>query len=91
MERTLAGDPFKRRCENTKDYAASVFPSVLDEVTWNVAGYLLAWRIAISREVGSIRYSAGHSEYLLINGSETIVTIQVLNHQLGFSTKGEPT
>ncbi|KAJ5390108.1 uncharacterized protein N7496_001176 [Penicillium cataractarum] len=82
---------FKTRYEDTKDYTANMFLSASEEVAWNVAGYLLAWRIAISPQIGSIQYSTGNSKYLLEKGNETSVTVQSLKDQVELLTKGEPT
>lgn len=82
---------FKSRCEDTKDYTANVFLNASEEVAWNVAGYLLAWRIAISPQVGSIRYSAGRSKYLLEKGNEMSVTVQFLKDQTAILAEGVPT
>ncbi|KAJ5463990.1 hypothetical protein N7475_007125 [Penicillium sp. IBT 31633x] len=69
-------DYFKTRCDDTKDSTVNVFPSAAEEVAWNVAGYLLAWRIAISPQIGSIQYSAGSSKYLLEKANETSITVK---------------
>lgn len=84
-------DYFKTRLEHTTDYTANVFLSVSEEVPWKVAGYLLAWRIAISPQIGSIEYSAGHSTYLIEKGNETSVTVTFLQDQMELLAKGEPT
>ena len=47
---------FKTRCEDTQNYHATVFPSAWEEVAWTVTGFLLAWRIAIAPQVGSVEY-----------------------------------
>ncbi|GAD93143.1 hypothetical protein ATEG_03965 [Paecilomyces variotii No. 5] len=33
-------DNFKKRCEDTQEYAANVFSAISEEVAWNVTGYL---------------------------------------------------
>ena len=81
---------FKTRCEDTQNYHASVFPSVWEEVAWAVAGFLLAWRIAVAPQVGSVEYSAGISKYLLQGGKETSVTIDFLKNQVELLAKREP-
>lgn len=84
-------DCFKTRCEDKKDYMAKVFLSASEEVAWNVAGYLLAWRIVVAPQIGSIRYSAGNSKYLLEQGNETSVTRTFLKDQMEILAKGEST
>lgn len=74
-----------------EDYTANVFLSASEEVAWNVAGYLLAWRIVIFPQIGRIQYSDGHSKYLLEKGNETSVAAQFLKDQVELLTKGEPT
>lgn len=81
---------FKTRCEDTQNYHASVFPSVWEEVAWEVAGFLLAWRIAVAPQVGSVEYSAGSSKYLLEGGKETSVTMDFLENQVQLLAKREP-
>ncbi|KAJ9241651.1 hypothetical protein DTO169E5_3395 [Paecilomyces variotii] len=83
-------DNFKKRCEDTQDYSANVFSTVSEEVAWNVAGYLLAWRIAIAPQIGSVEFSAGHSKYLLERGKETSVTIEFLKDQVKLLADREP-
>lgn len=82
---------FKTRCEQAHDYHASVFATASEEVAWNVAGYLLAWRIAIDPQVGSLEYGVGNSKYLLERGKETSLTMEFLNDQNRILAKGEPT
>lgn len=83
-------DNFKKRCEDTQDYSASVFLTASEEVAWNVAGYLLAWRITLGPQIGSVEYSTGDSKYLLELGKETSVTLEFLQDQIEFLVKGEP-
>ncbi|KAL1863445.1 hypothetical protein Plec18167_000539 [Paecilomyces lecythidis] len=83
-------DNFKKRCEDTQDYSANVFSTVSEEVAWNVAGYLLAWRIAIAPQIGSVEFSAGRSEYLLKRGRETSVTRQFLEDQAKLLAERKP-
>ncbi|KAL5364544.1 hypothetical protein BJX96DRAFT_157528 [Aspergillus floccosus] len=83
-------DNFKRRCEETQNYSATVFSTITEEVAWNVAGYLLAWRIAIGPHIGSLEYTAGNSKYLLCRGEETAVTMQFLKDQVEQLAKKEP-
>ncbi|PLB48907.1 hypothetical protein P170DRAFT_436583 [Aspergillus steynii IBT 23096] len=81
---------FKERREKTQDYYASNFPTASEEVAWNVAGFLLAWRIALAPEVGRIEFSAGGSKYLLEKGEETSAALRFLQDQVDILTKGEP-
>ncbi|KAJ5092118.1 hypothetical protein NUU61_006988 [Penicillium alfredii] len=39
---------FRERREKSQTYRATTFESVSEEVAWNVAGFLLAWRIAMA-------------------------------------------
>lgn len=70
---------------------ANVFVNASEEVGWNVAGYLLAWGILTSPQVGSIQYSAGHSKYLLERGKETSITVRLLKDKMELLAKGELT
>ena len=55
-----------------------------------MTGFLLAWRIAIAPQVGSVEYSAGSLKYLLESGKETSVTVEFLKDQIAFLAKREP-
>ena len=81
---------FKTRCEDTQNYHANVFPSAWEEVAWTATGFLLAWRIAIAPQVGSVEYSAGSSKYLLESGKEASVTVEFLKDQIASLAKREP-
>lgn len=83
-------DNFQERREKTQNYYASNFLSASEEVSWNVAGFLLAWRIALAPQVGRIEFSAGGSKYLIEKGKETTVTLKFLQDQVGILAKGEP-
>ncbi|KAJ9303052.1 hypothetical protein DTO271G3_426 [Paecilomyces variotii] len=83
-------DNFKKRCEDTQHYSASVFSTVSEEVAWNVAGYLLAWRIAIAPQIGSVEFSVGHSKYSLERGKEPSVTLDFLKDQVKLLAEREP-
>jgi len=74
-------DKFKKRCEDTQDYSANVFLTAAEQVAWQVAGYLLAWRIAWSPQVGSVEYSPGREKYMLEQGKESDVTLAFLEDQ----------
>ena len=82
---------FKTRCEDKKDYMAKVFLSASEEVAWNVAEYLLAWRIVMAPQIGSIRDSAGNSKYLLEKGNETSVTRTFLKDHMEILARREST
>ncbi|KAJ5761148.1 hypothetical protein N7520_008304 [Penicillium odoratum] len=68
-------DYFKTRLEDTQDHYADSFHTAHEQVAWNVAGYLLAWRMAIW-------YSADNAEYLLERGIDTSVTVKFLENQM---------
>jgi hypothetical protein len=74
-------DNFKKRCEDTQDYSANVFHTAAEQVAWQVAGYLLAWRITRSPQVGSVEYSLGREKYVLEQGRESDVTLAFLEDQ----------
>jgi hypothetical protein len=83
-------DNFKERRDKTQNYHATVFPTTSSEVAWNVAGFLLAWRITMAPEVGRIEFSAGYSKYFLERGKETSVTLKFLQDQVDMLAKGTP-
>ncbi|KAJ5459650.1 uncharacterized protein N7458_001202 [Penicillium daleae] len=74
---------------NTREFRSSVFFSAEEEVSWNVAGYLLAWRIAMAPDVGLVEYSTSRSQYILQTGKETSITMQFLKEQLYLLEKGD--
>ncbi|KAI9924194.1 hypothetical protein MW887_007144 [Aspergillus wentii] len=80
---------FKSRCDDTGDFDAAVFPNNREEVAWTVAGYLLAWRIALADEIGSVEYSPESTTYMLEKGKETEMTVAFLKNQLRLSMQGE--
>ncbi|GES57258.1 hypothetical protein ATEIFO6365_0001054600 [Aspergillus terreus] len=84
-------DSFRRRCEETQNYSATVFPTITEEVAWNVAGYLLAWRITMGPHIGSLEYAVGKAKYLLCRGEEIAVTTQFLKDQVDLLAQKEPT
>lgn len=79
---------FKKRREEPGTYHVTTFSTASEEVAWNVAGFLLAWRITMAPEVGRIEFTAGHSKYGLENGKETSVTLAFLQGQVDILTKG---
>ncbi|KAJ6024733.1 hypothetical protein N7540_005530 [Penicillium herquei] len=79
---------FKERREETGNYHLSIFPTPSEEVAWNVAGFLLAWRMIMAPEVGKIEFSAGNSKYSLVEGEETRVTLAFLQDQMDILAKG---
>jgi hypothetical protein len=83
-------DNFSERREKTENYYADVFLTASEEVAWNVAGFLLAWRITLAPQVGRIEFSAGCSKYLLEKGKETSVTLQFLQDQVDILAEGKP-
>lgn len=81
---------FKERCDKPGDYAAHVFPAVAEEVGWNVAGFLLAWRIALAPHVGSVEFGVGREKYVLKKGEGVEdVIYSFLEDQARFLKKGE--
>ncbi|KAJ6148650.1 hypothetical protein N7497_010632 [Penicillium chrysogenum] len=83
-------DNFSERRQKTENYYADVFLTASEEVAWNVAGFLLAWRITLAPQVGRIEFSAGCSKYLLEKGKETSATLQFLQDQMGILAEGKP-
>jgi hypothetical protein len=82
-------DKFKERCEDTQDYSANVFLTAAEQVAWQVAEYLLAWRIARSPQVGSVEYSPGREKYVLEQDKESDVTLAFLENQAALLVKRE--
>ncbi|RAO71711.1 uncharacterized protein BHQ10_007723 [Talaromyces amestolkiae] len=82
---------FKKRCDDPGDYSVHVFPTVAEEVAWNVAGFLLAWRIALAPHVGSVELAVGRDKYLLKKGDDTEneVTYKFLENQAEVLAKKE--
>ncbi|KAI9934022.1 hypothetical protein ASPWEDRAFT_36001 [Aspergillus wentii DTO 134E9] len=79
---------FKERREKTGKFHATIFPTASEEVAWNVAGFLLAWRIVMAPQVGRIEYTAGCSQYFLEKGKETSVTLAFLQDRVDILAKG---
>ncbi|KAJ5785402.1 uncharacterized protein N7503_010614 [Penicillium pulvis] len=67
---------FLKRRDEAGHYHITTFATGSEEVTWNVAGFLLAWRIVMVPEVGRLEFTAGSSKYLLEKGKETSTTLQ---------------
>jgi hypothetical protein len=84
---------FKERCEDPGDYSAHVFLTATKEVSWSVAGYFLAWRIAMAPQVGSVEFAVGDGKYLLRKGKdvENDVTYSFLEDQAMLLARGEST
>jgi hypothetical protein len=74
-------DNFKKRCEDTQDFSANVFLTAAEQVAWQIAGYLLAWRIVQSPQVGSVEYSLETRTYVLEQGKESDITLAFLEDQ----------
>ncbi|RMJ26769.1 hypothetical protein PHISP_02369 [Aspergillus sp. HF37] len=72
---------FKESCHDVRYYYPSVFFTVAQDVAWNVAGFLLAWRIALAPQTASVVYLTGRKEYLLKKGQENAVTLEFLTDQ----------
>ncbi|KAJ5525239.1 hypothetical protein N7494_011889 [Penicillium frequentans] len=69
-------------------YHITTFSTGSEEVAWNVAGVLLAWRIVMVPEVGRLEFTAGSSKYLLEKGKETNTTLAFLQDQVDILAKG---
>lgn len=85
-------DNWKREVEGPQDYRGPVFSDRTEEVAWNVAGYMLAWRIVLGPGVGSVVYTAGSTDYLLERGNG-LATERFLGDQielLAMGAKGLP-
>lgn len=82
-------DNFRERRDKTQNYYTDVFLTVSEEVAWNVAGFLLAWRITLAPQVGRIEFSAGCSKYLIEKGKETSATLQFLQNQVDILAEGK--
>ncbi len=80
---------FKTMCEDMQKYSANVFVTTTEQVARQVAGYLLAWRIANSLKVGSVKYSPAKEKCLLERGKESDVTKQFVEDQAALLLKGE--
>lgn len=83
-------DNFAERRDKTQNYSANMFQTAPEEVAWNVAGFLLAWRIALAPQVGKIELSVGRSKYFLEKGWETEVTLSFLQDQVNILASGKP-
>ncbi|CAG7950057.1 unnamed protein product [Penicillium nalgiovense] len=83
-------DNLSERCDKTQNYHADVFLIASEEVAWNVAGFLLAWRITLAPQIGRVEFSAGCSKYVLEKGKETSLTLQFLQDQVDILAKGKP-
>ncbi|KAJ5195739.1 hypothetical protein N7449_006218 [Penicillium cf. viridicatum] len=77
-------DNFSERREKTENYYADILLTAFEEVAWNVAEFLLAWRITLAPQVGRIEFSAGCSKYLLEKGKE------FLQDQVDILAEGKP-
>jgi hypothetical protein len=72
---------FKESCYDDRYYYPSVFFTAAEDVAWNVAGFLLAWRIALAPQTASVLYLTGSKDYLLKKGQENAVTLEFLADQ----------
>lgn len=81
-------EKFQERHEKSGNYYITTFSTGTEEVAWNVAGFLLAWRIVMVPEVGRLEFTAGSSKYLLEKGKETSVTLAFLQEQVEILAKG---
>ncbi|KAJ5913814.1 hypothetical protein N7504_002697 [Penicillium tannophilum] len=79
---------FLERRDKAGNHPITTFPTGSEEVAWNVAGFLLAWRIVMAPEVGRLEFTAGSSKYLLEKGKETSTTLEFLQDQLDILAKG---
>ncbi|KAJ5484489.1 hypothetical protein N7453_011957 [Penicillium expansum] len=79
---------WEKRIQDTQDYHAPVFSDRIEQVAWNVAGYMLAWRIVLGPGDGSIEYKAGSTNYLLAQGNELTETERFLEDQIELLAMG---
>ncbi|KAJ5352179.1 hypothetical protein N7541_002997 [Penicillium brevicompactum] len=83
---------FDRRLNKPGNFQASVFATVSESVAWNVAGYLLAWRITMAPEVDRIELSAGTKNSLLKKGKgreeDTKITKEFFEDMCNILKKG---
>lgn len=73
------------------EFSVHVFPTIAEEVAWNVGRFLLAWRIALATHVGSVEFGVGREKYLLRKGEdvENDVIYSFLEDQAVFLANGE--
>lgn len=81
-------ESFLERRDKAGNYHITTFPTGSEEVAWNVAGFLLAWRIVMVPGVGRLEFTASSSKYLLEEGKETSTTLGFLQDQVGILAKG---
>lgn len=81
-------ESWQEKCDETVNISENVFFSAEEEVSWNVAGYLLAWRIAMAPDARLVEYSTRQFQYILQTGNETSITMQFLKEQLYLLEKG---
>ncbi|KAE8553138.1 hypothetical protein TMatcc_007438 [Talaromyces marneffei ATCC 18224] len=82
---------FEERFEETGYFPAQTFPTVVEEVAWNVTGFLLAWRIVLAPYVGSVEFDGGgRRKYLLRKGKdvENDMIYSFLEEQAMFLERG---
>lgn len=84
---------FRRRCDEPGDYSVHVFVDAIEEVSWNVAGYLLAWRIALAPEIGSVEYKVSSGKYIITTDDDVLndVTSSFVKDQNIILAKGQST
>lgn len=78
------------RVEDTGDEEASVFATVEEEVAWNIAGYLLAWRLTFAPEIGSAQYyGLGNSRSFVVGENQLPSTVGFLKAGAGVLESGK--
>jgi hypothetical protein len=63
-------------------------PTAFEGVAWNLAGFLLVWRVAITPKVGKIGFTAGCSRYDLEKRKKTSVTLAFSQNQVNYLAIG---
>ncbi|EYE95387.1 uncharacterized protein EURHEDRAFT_412206 [Aspergillus ruber CBS 135680] len=82
---------YKTRVEDTGDEKASVFATAEEEVAWNVAGYLLTWRLTFAPEIGSAQYYGfGNSRSFVVGENQLPSTVGFLKAGAGVLESGKP-
>jgi hypothetical protein len=83
-------DTFKTRLADTGDYNRTLFATTSERVAWYVAGYFLAWRIAMAPEVDSIEYPGADKKFLLQKdkGLETQFTKEFFEIMCDYAKNG---
>ncbi|KAJ5690008.1 hypothetical protein N7462_004400 [Penicillium macrosclerotiorum] len=79
-------------CNQSGNLQAPVFQSRAEQVTWNVTGWLLAWRNLMSPPVESIKFHCHENQYYdLEQGEETSLTLKFHEDQNHYLSLPQPT